>query len=149
MTAGNEDGWGKPAPSRTAQESREPSPAKSPSDGYEVGYGKPPKHSRWKPGQSGNKKGPKQKPGSVRERVQALLERKLTTSNGQQITLTDAILNAAITGLTAKGGRSVKQSIEMVEFLERFDTKIGFTPTAADENRLNALLAGLKSKGEI
>jgi hypothetical protein len=26
-------------------------------DDYEVGYGKPPKHSRWKPGQSGNHRG--------------------------------------------------------------------------------------------
>lgn len=26
-------------------------------DGYEVGYGKPPKHTRFKPGQSGNPKG--------------------------------------------------------------------------------------------
>lgn len=149
MTADNEDGWGKPAPSQTAQSSEELSPPNSPADSYEVGYGKPPKHSRWKPGQSGNTKGPKKKPGSVRERVQALLERKLTTSGGQQITVTDAILNTAITGLTSKGGRSVKQSIEMIEFLERFDTKIGFTPTAADESRLSALLAGLKSKGDI
>ena len=23
-------------------------------EGYEVGYGKPPKHSQWQPGQSGN-----------------------------------------------------------------------------------------------
>lgn len=26
-------------------------------DDYEVGYGKPPKHSRWKPGESGNPRG--------------------------------------------------------------------------------------------
>jgi len=29
---------------------------------YEVGYGRPPQHSRWRPGQSGNKRG--RKPGS-------------------------------------------------------------------------------------
>jgi hypothetical protein len=28
-----------------------------PSGDYEVGYGKPPKHTRFKPGQSGNPKG--------------------------------------------------------------------------------------------
>jgi hypothetical protein len=28
-------------------------------DGYEIGYGKPPKHSRFQPGQSGNSAGRK------------------------------------------------------------------------------------------
>jgi hypothetical protein len=41
--------------------------------GYEVGYGKPPKHSRFKPGQSGNPKG--RKPGS--RNVMTLLEETL------------------------------------------------------------------------
>lgn len=40
---------------------------------YEVGYGKPPKHSRFKPGQSGNPKG--RKPGS--RNVMTLLEQTL------------------------------------------------------------------------
>jgi hypothetical protein len=40
---------------------------------YEVGYGKPPKHSRFKPGQSGNPKG--RKPGS--KNVMTLLEETL------------------------------------------------------------------------
>jgi Family of unknown function (DUF5681) len=40
---------------------------------YEVGYGKPPKHSRFKPGQSGNPKG--RKPGS--RNVMTLLEETL------------------------------------------------------------------------
>jgi hypothetical protein len=40
---------------------------------YEVGYGKPPKHSRFKPGQSGNPKG--RKPGS--KNVMTVLEETL------------------------------------------------------------------------
>lgn len=40
---------------------------------YEVGYGKPPKHTRFKPGQSGNPKG--RKPGS--KNVMTLLEETL------------------------------------------------------------------------
>ena len=40
---------------------------------YEVGYGKPPKHTRFKPGQSGNPKG--RKPGS--KNVMTLLEQTL------------------------------------------------------------------------
>jgi hypothetical protein len=40
---------------------------------YEVGYGKPPKHTRFKPGQSGNPKG--RKPGG--RNVMTLLEQTL------------------------------------------------------------------------
>jgi hypothetical protein len=43
---------------------------------YEVGYGKPPKHTRFKPGQSGNPKG--RKPGS--RNVMTLLEQTLFDS---------------------------------------------------------------------
>jgi hypothetical protein len=36
----------------------------APDDAYQVGYGRPPKETRWKKGQSGNA-GPKRKSGSV------------------------------------------------------------------------------------
>ena len=47
-------------------------------DDYEVGYGKPPKHTRWGPGQSGNRRSPIDSEQEVRIAVPAaLLERAL------------------------------------------------------------------------
>lgn len=37
----------------------------APGDAYEVGYGRPPKETRWKKGQSGNPGPKKRRPGSV------------------------------------------------------------------------------------
>jgi hypothetical protein len=50
----------------------------SPSADYEVGYGKPPKHTQFKPGQSGNPEGRKKKPKSVQAQMQAAMSRKVT-----------------------------------------------------------------------
>ena len=42
---------------RPLTETKVPSPSATSDQSYEVGYGKPPKHSRFQPGQSGNPKG--------------------------------------------------------------------------------------------
>ena len=49
---------------------------------YEVGYGKPPLHSRFKPGQSGYTGGRKQAKPSPSELLDRILEEKLTVSEG-------------------------------------------------------------------
>jgi hypothetical protein len=55
------------------------------SDDYEVGYGRPPKHSQWKKGQSGNKRGrPKGSQGFstlIEEELQTLVT---ITEGGEQ-----------------------------------------------------------------
>jgi Family of unknown function (DUF5681) len=48
-----------------------------------VGYGRPPMHTRFKPGQSGNPKGARKKPRSNAPDLKALLERAL----GKKVTL--------------------------------------------------------------
>lgn len=45
---------------------------------YKVGYGKPPKHTQWKPGQSGNPKGRSKK--IAREKILRKAMRKLVIS---------------------------------------------------------------------
>ena len=78
---------------------------KTPDDDYEVGYGKPPKHTQFKPGQSGNPRGRPKKT----KNVDALLEKELDTQvtlqeGGQPIRITkrEAIIkqyiNLAIIG---------------------------------------------------
>lgn len=52
--------------------------------GYSVGYGKPPKHSRFKPGQSGNPKGRPKGAQSDSTLLQAELKRSVAiTENGR------------------------------------------------------------------
>lgn len=53
-----------------------------PKPDYEVGYGRPPKSTQFKPGQSGNPKGRKRKPKSVQAQMQAVLSRKVPINEG-------------------------------------------------------------------
>ena len=49
---------------------------------YAVGYRKPPKSTRFKPGRSGNPKGRRKGEPSVFEQIRALLRQKLTVTEG-------------------------------------------------------------------
>lgn len=66
-----------------------------PKPDYEVGYGRPPKSTQFKPGQSGNPKGRKRKPKSVQAQMQAVLSRKVPINEGgisKQLPLQQVIL---------------------------------------------------------
>jgi hypothetical protein len=55
-----------------------------PGDPYEVGFGKPPKHTRFKKGRSGNPKGrPRKKPDLYSELAKVLREKVTITVDGQ------------------------------------------------------------------
>lgn len=56
---------------------------------YEVGYGRPPKHSRFKPGQSGNPSGRPKGAKNVDTVLREMLSKKITvTENGRRKTIT-------------------------------------------------------------
>ena len=44
---------------------------------YEIGYGRPPEKTRFRPGRSGNPRGRPKKPKSIREKFERELERKV------------------------------------------------------------------------
>ena len=50
---------------------------------YAVGHGKPPKHSRWKKGQSGNPKGRPKRNRDITELVTALLDQRIVVRQGK------------------------------------------------------------------
>jgi Family of unknown function (DUF5681) len=66
-----------------------------PGEPYEVGFGKPPKRTRFKKGRSGNPKGrPRKKPDLYSELVKVLRENVTITVDGQQekVTVQQALL---------------------------------------------------------
>ena len=78
-------------------------PVMQPARDYEVGYGKPPKHTQFKPGQSGNSKG--RTPGSLSaaEEARRLLDEKVPTKDGRKKVsrrhmLMRAMFNSALNG---------------------------------------------------
>ena len=71
------------------------------SGGYEVGYGKPPEHTRFKPGRSGNPAGRPKRSKNLRSVLREALFKQVTvTENGQVRTMSR--VEAMVTGLVAK-----------------------------------------------
>lgn len=57
-------------------------------DDYDIGFGKPPKHHRFKPGQSGNPKGRPKAPQALDAVIHKEMNRKVTLSeNGERKTM--------------------------------------------------------------
>jgi hypothetical protein len=80
---------------------------------YRVGYGKPPKHTRFKPGQSGNPKGrPKGAQGFSAELDRELKAIITVTENGQMIKLSKQ--RALVKSLLAKALKGDTKSVALI-----------------------------------
>lgn len=103
---------------------------------YEVGYGKPPRHSRWPRGQSGNPKGRKKGTRGLKADLDAALKAKVTIPVLGK-TRTDTTQGNAmyVLALKAAGGdmRAVRQLTDLI--LAMF----GPGDRGGGENRLSAL----------
>lgn len=93
---------------------------------YEVGYGKPPVATRFKPGQSGNPKGARRKirPTNIHEAVDvALLKRQTVTIDGKRKRLTRAEIIAERMTLAAVQGDpgSQRELLKMHQFMAKLD----------------------------
>ena len=83
---------------------------------YEVGYGKPPKRTQFKPGQSGNPKGRRTGSQNFKSHVcSALNERIAVTQDGRRQVVTKLKLIA-----TQLVNSAVKGNLKSMEFLIRF-----------------------------
>ena len=86
-------------------------PAAKPDDGYVVGYGKPPKHTQFKPGQSGNPKGKPRGTKHLRTIIQEEANAIIKIKEGnklKKITKKEALIKS----LMAKGIKGETKSIE-------------------------------------
>lgn len=84
--------------------------------GYEVGYGKPPKHSRFKPGQSGNPKGRPKSAMGLNTIVRTTLTQKVavrTSAGERKISRIEAVVQKTIE-LAMKGNpRALAEIIKL------------------------------------
>lgn len=107
---------------------------------YEVGYGKPPKESQFKPGQSGNPKGRSKKTKDLQKLFERELSKTLRVSeNGQLTTVTireafvKSVINAAL-----KGERDARRLLFAV--IEKQPDLDGFEINATAEAMLQDIL---------
>ena len=111
---------------------------------YEVGYGKPPKRSRFKPGQSGNPKG--RPPGA--KGFEAMLKRELdrkiaVTLNGRstEISRADAMMKRVVE-------RALKGDLQAIRFIAEYDSKIAAKIEAQLKEVANELRESTAGCGE-
>ena len=110
---------------------------KEPTGGSPIGYGKPPRHTRFKKGQSGNPTGrPKGTPNFATALEQALNEQVVVNEGGQRRTVSK--LEATVTQLVNKAAmgdlRATKQLLTVVHALDGEPSDVsGVTPTTESD----------------
>ena len=97
------------------------SKSKGRGSGYAVGHGKPPKHTQFKPGQSGNPKGKPKGKLPTMTLISKQLEAKLTvTIAGQpkQMTRREALITALIRDARQGNERARRQVFDLLLLME-------------------------------
>jgi hypothetical protein len=96
---------------------------------YDVGYSKPPTHTRFQPGQSGNRKGrPKGVADLTSALTKALNDSVIVTENGERkkITKFDAVIKQLVNKAAGGDARATKLLVQLVE---NIDDLAGSPPT--------------------
>tara|TARA_R110002072_G_scaffold233813_1_gene391476 strand:- start:2518 stop:2916 length:399 start_codon:yes stop_codon:yes gene_type:complete len=115
---------------------------------HEVGYKKPPKHSQWKPGQSGNPNGRPKKTKDFNKLLDIELSKEVSiTEGGRKIVLSKReILLKSLVNDALKGDlRAMKM---VLPFLTSQQSIAGFEPDAADRQAFEQLIQSYQQIGE-
>jgi hypothetical protein len=119
-----------------------------PDNDDEVGFGKPPKETRFHKGQSGNPKGrPKGKPNLATALERALQEEVIINENGTRVKVTK--LEAACKQLVNKAASGDLAAVKLLTALarsaeEQAEMQPGSEPAEADHRVLQTLLRRLR-----
>ena len=123
---------------------------------YEVGYGKPPRSTRFKKGQSGNPRGrPSGSKNLSTLLSEALNEPVIVTENGRRrkVSKREAIIKQLVNQSANGDWRAVKMLLEILRDIEGQTEPAADEPsafTAADEEVIEQLKARLsRKKGEV
>jgi hypothetical protein len=118
---------------------------------YEVGYGKPPRHTRFKPGRSGNPRGrPSGSKNLATVLSEALNEPVIVAEDGRRrkITKRQAIIKQLVNRSAKADLRATKILIDIIQDIERrtepASAETSFSP--ADEKVIEQLKARLHGK---
>ena len=107
---------------------------------YEVGYKKPPKHTQFKPGQSGNPKGRPKNVRNFKTDLQAELQAHITiTESGQprQISRQQAIIKRAMEKALQGDTKSIQLVGQWVlQHLQDEETSLGAIPLSSEDEAL-------------
>ncbi len=114
---------------------------------FELGYGKPPKHTQFKKGRSGNPKGRAKGAQNVKTvLVKELSEKVVISENGEKKTVTK--LEAVVKSLTARGAQGDPRAA--LQLLNIFERVVGEEAEEGDTSKLAAsdteILDGLKAR---
>ena len=123
---------------------------------YEVGYGKPPRSTRFKKGQSGNPRGRSSGSKNLSTLLsEALNELVIVTENGRRrkVSKREAIIKQLVNQSANGDWRAVKMLLEILRDIEGQTEPAADEPsafTAADEEVIEQLKARLsRKKGEV
>jgi hypothetical protein len=109
-------------------------PPRATDDGYDVGYGRPPRHTQFKPGQSGNPRGRPKGAKSEADILNALLNRKITIQErgrARQITVMEGAYRA-ITQNALKG--DLKAAAFLFNRKAQIDQAVAAPPSEMNED---------------
>jgi hypothetical protein len=115
------------APSR--RESQE-TPARHP---YEIGYGKPPKHGQFRPGQSGNRKGRPKHRRNLRSVVEDAMNEKIPVRSGSRermMTATEALVHTTLTRALKGDQKAVATMLALMRACAMLDEEAVSTASA-------------------
>lgn len=117
-----------------------------PDGSYEVGYCRPPKHTQFPPGKSGNAKGRPRKSKGLEDLIERELDKKIKVKDDGQVKTTtkrEALVTQLING-AIKGDAKALQLL--IAHLGKHREVEPFAPTEADDAALLAALSGPENK---
>jgi hypothetical protein len=115
---------------------------------YDLGYGKPPKTTQWKPGQSGNPKG---RPKKIKD-FDKLLDRELSetvriTDGGEtKLVSKRELIMKRVINEALRGDRAILKLV--LSFMKNHLSVEGFEPDTGDREALLALLEKARSEDQ-
>lgn len=119
------------------------------SEDYKVGYGKPPKHTQFAPGVSGNPRGKPRKNRTFEEEVQAVLGTRVpVTINGKKtyVTKRQLLLEQIINGAINKNPTMMRLALPL---LRLSDGVPDFEILPEDQKTLQALMKNFNNDGSV